>query len=65
MITVTVSAIVEQLKEAYYTHDKSIVQNILFCLISIGFGAFQSNIVQFGLDQLHDASTIEITSFIV
>ncbi len=42
-----------------------IVRPILFCLISIGLGGFQANIVQFGLDQFPDASTIEITSFIV
>ena len=46
MIAVTVSAVVGQLNEIYYDHDKSIVQNVLFCLISIGFGAFESNIVQ-------------------
>lgn len=29
-----------------------------------GFGLFQSNIIQFGIDQLSDASSTEITSFI-
>ena len=65
MIAITASVAVGQLNEIYYHHDRIIVQNVLFCLISIGFGAFQSNIIQFGLDQLHDASTTEITSFIV
>ena len=64
IVTVTVSGVVGQLDENYYHHDRHLVQPILFCLISVGLGAFQSNIIQFGLDQLHDASTIEITSFI-
>lgn len=34
-------------------------------IMAIGLGGFQSNIVQFGVDQLTDASTIEITSFIM
>ena len=65
MIVITVSAVVGQLNKIYHRYDKHIVQTSLFCLISIGFGAFQSNIIQFGLDQLHDASTTEIKSFIV
>ena len=65
MIAITVSAVVGQLSEIYYHYDKHIVQTSLLCLISIGLGAFQSNIIQFGLDQLHDASTDEIKSFIV
>ena len=65
MIAITVSAVVGQLNEIYHRYDKHIVQTSLFCLIGIGFGAFQSIIIQFGLDQLHDASTTEIKSFIV
>ena len=64
MIIATVSAIVEQLNEVYHHYDKAI-RPALFCLVSIGLGGFQANIVQFGLDQLHDASTTEITSFII
>ena len=33
-------------------------------VMGIGFGLFQSNIIQFGIDQLSDASSTEITSFI-
>ena len=29
---------------------------------AIGLGGFQANIIQFGIDQPHDASTNEITS---
>ena len=64
MIVVTVSAVVGQVDERYYYNSK-IIQLILFSLISIGLGGFQANIIQFGLDQLHDALTTEITSFIV
>ncbi len=53
------------ISEIYNKHHNRTVQPILFGLISIGLGAFQSNIIQFGLDQLHDASTTEIKSFIV
>jgi peptide/histidine transporter 3/4 len=65
MIIITASAIAGQLNEIYSHHSKHTVLPILFCLMSIGVGAFQSNIVQFGLDQLHDASATEIKSFIV
>ena len=34
-------------------------------LLSLGLAGFISNIIQFGMDQLQDASTTEITSFIV
>ena len=65
MIAITVSAVIGQLSEIYHHYNEDIVQPTLFCMISIGLGAFQSNIIQFGLDQLHDASTTEIKSFIV
>ena len=66
MIAITVSAVVRQLNVNYNYHDEhDTVQFILLCIMSIGLGVFQSNIIQFGLDQLHDASTTEIKSFIV
>ena len=34
-------------------------------LMGAGFGAFQANIIQFGIDQLMDASSTEIKSFII
>ena len=33
-------------------------------VMAIGCGGYQANVVQFGLDQLQDASTTEITAFI-
>ena len=37
---------------------------VLVAMIAIGFGGYQANAIQFGIDQLHDASTNEIKSFI-
>ena len=41
------------------------VNGVLWVVIAIGFGRFQANIIQFRMDQLHDASTKEIISFIL
>ena len=41
------------------------VDTILIITLSLGFGGYQANIIQFALDQLQDASTSEIKSFIV
>ena len=38
---------------------------VLHIIMAIGFGGYQANVIQFGTDQLHDASTDEITSFII
>ena len=64
MIAITISAVVGQLNAMYHQYDL-IIRSVLLCLVSIGLGGFQANIVQLGLDQLHDASTTEITSFII
>ena len=39
-------------------------QVVLLASLGIGYGCFQANIIQFGIDQLTDASTDEIISFI-
>ena len=39
-------------------------QLVPFISLGFGYGCFQSSIVQFGIDQLTDASTNEIMSFI-
>ena len=39
-------------------------QIVLLASLGIGYGCFQANIIQFGIDQLTDASTDEIISFI-
>ena len=33
-------------------------------VMAIGFGGYQANVIQFGLDQLQDTSITEITAFI-
>ena len=50
-------------------NERSLMSHILNLLLIIalafGLGAFQANIIiQFGVDQLNDASTTEITSFV-
>ena len=49
------------------TYDETIKEYVIytmFAVMAIGLGGFQSNILQLGVDQLTDASSIEITSFI-
>ena len=49
------------------THGTQIKTGVYLCLciiMLIGLGGFLSNIIQFGIDQLIDASATEITSFI-
>ena len=50
--------------QSYYDINKTVIYVIL-CIMGVGFGGFFVNIIQLGLDQLHDASTTEIKSFIV
>ena len=38
---------------------------ILYVVAGIGLGLFQANIIQFGVDQLTDASSTEISSFVI
>ena len=62
-ILATVSSVVFLL----VNYENKIFQNIsvaMFVIVAIGFGGYQANIIQFGLDQLQDASTTEITAFI-
>ena len=48
-----------------YGHMNDYINGVLMIIAMVGLGAFEANIIQFGLDQLHDASTDEITSFII
>ena len=62
-ILATVSSVVSLLVD----DENKIFQKIsvaIFVIVAIGFGGYQANIIQFGLDQLQDASTTEITAFI-
>ena len=62
-IIATASSVIVQLVDNYHNTEKYIVL-VSLILASAGFGSYQANEIQFGLDQLHDASTDEITSFI-
>ena len=63
-VIATTSSIVAHLYESYDGFHSYLVDVALFAM-AVGLGGFQASIIQFGLDQLHDASTSEIKSFIV
>ena len=56
----TVSSVVA----SFITTDIEIVKTVLLIVASAGLGGHQANVIQYGLDQLQDASTDEITAFI-
>ena len=62
-VLATTSAVVEQLVDSY-SIASTYVSGVLMVVAAIGLGGFLANIIQFGMDQLQDASTSEITSFI-
>jgi peptide/histidine transporter 3/4 len=62
-LVMTLSCVLAQAIESYNgVHTK--LSLVFVVAMGVGFCGFQANIVQFGVDQLLDASTIEITSFI-
>ena len=63
-VLVTASSVIAQLVEGY-SNIKTRVFVALLVLMAAGLGGYHANIIQFGLDQLYDASTTEIKSFIV
>ena len=62
-VLATASSVVAQLVDMY-NHISRYVTGVLMIIGVIGFGGFQANIIQLGIDQLCDASSTEITSFI-
>ena len=56
----TVSSVIA----SFVTTDIEILTTVLLTVASAGFGGHQANVIQYGLDQLQDASTDEITAFI-
>ena len=62
-ILATTSFVVAQLVDGYSNASKTVTL-VLLILTSVGFGGCQANVIQFGIDQLHDVSTTEIISFI-
>ena len=63
-VIATTSSVVAHLYESYDGFHSYLVAVALLAM-AVGLGGFQAIIIQFGLDQLHDASTSEIKSFIV
>ena len=63
-VLATVSSVIAQLVDGYSSTNKK-VQLLLNVFMAIGLGGYQANILQFGMDQLHDASTTEIMAFII
>ena len=51
--------------EAYSDQINGYVNVLFTVVIAICLGAFQANIIQFGIDQLHDAFSDEISAFII
>ena len=44
-------------------HNLSKVLHLFLLPLALGYGSFQANVVQFGVDQLYDASSSEIKTF--
>ena len=61
----TVSSVLTRAVDSYTSKMHRCMSGVLWTIIAIGFGGFQANVIQFGMDQLHDSSSDEITSFIV
>ena len=60
----SMSYVVVSIMELQNDHIYKKIALVLIGLYAIGVGGFVVNIIQFGVDQLPDASTTEITSFI-
>ena len=60
LMLATVSSIIP----SFVTTDIEILTTVLHTVAAAGFGGHQANVIQYGLDQLQDASTDEITAFI-
>ena len=62
-VLITLGAVVADLVEPHRDINSKV--SIAFLIVmGVGFCGAQANLIQFGVDQLHDASTAEITSFI-
>ena len=63
MIAIT-SSTSAYFSQSYHGINKTVLNVTMFIMV-IGHGGFLINIIKFGLDQLHDALTTEIKSFII
>ena len=67
-VLVVASSVLSQLpvvEHYYHNSTKKYITMLLLIVMSLAFGGYQANVVLFGIDQLQDASTNEITSFII
>ena len=64
IITMTVWCILDEYVIGEHNNTRVAIDVVLCIVLGIGLGGFQANIVQLGIDQLTDASSTEITSFI-
>ena len=67
LILATVSSVLTRTIDSYTSQIHRCMNGVLWTIIITGSGGFQVSIIQFGMDQLHDASSTsdEMTSFIV
>ncbi len=63
-VLVVASSVLSQFVESYYNIKNNYINAVLLFIMSLALGGYQANVVLFGIDQLQDASTDEITSFI-
>ena len=63
-VLLVASSVLSQFVESYYSIKNNYINAVLLFIMSLAFGGYQANVVLFGIDQLQDASTDEITSFI-
>ena len=65
IITITVYEILKEVSVIKVSNEVNIgIFALLYIFLCIGLGGFQANIIQLGIDQLTEASSTEITSFI-
>ena len=65
LVMATVSSVVAEFTDRYDKIDHQILFKCVLFMVAIGLGGYQANIIQLGADQLNDASTDEIKSFII
>ena len=64
VVIAMINSISAYFSQSHHGINKTVL-DITLPIMGVGFGGFLVSIVQFGLDQLHDASTNEIKSFII
>ena len=63
----TLDTTIRVIQELVYSYQSinTVIVEVLYGAVGIGLGGFLSTIIQFGIDQLYDASTTEISAFIM